>query len=105
MSSEPLRIYVPIDDDAMLSEAEQRVREETFAAIRDAGITMPDIEIHATPRAVIDQDEEASSGVRITLRMIPSAIRNCVETKIMAALMVAGFDPHRVIRKSSEGQR
>lgn len=97
MSSEPLRIYVPIDDDAMLSEAELRVCEETLAAIRAAGITTPDIEIHAAPRVVIDQDEEASSGVRITLRMIPSAIRNFVETKIMAALMAAGFDPHRVI--------
>ena|SRR2546425_13178168 len=103
MSSEPLRIYVPIDEDAILPDAEERVREETFAAMRDAGITTPDVETHASPRVVIDEDEEALSQVRITLRKIPSAIRSRVETKIMANLIAAGFDPHLVVRKSSEG--
>jgi hypothetical protein len=105
MSSEPLRIYVPIDDDAMLPQAEQRIRQETFAAMRDAGITAPDVETAAMPRVVIDQNEEASCEVRITLRMLPSAIRNRVKEKVMANLMLAGFDPHVVIEKSCEGWR
>lgn len=102
MSSEPLRIYVPIDDDATLPEVERRVREETFAAIRDAGITAPDVETDAAPRVVIDQSEEALGQVRITLRKVPSAIREDVGKKVMTNLFTAGFDPHLVIRKEEE---
>jgi hypothetical protein len=94
MSNEALRIYVSIDDDAMLPEAERRAREETLAVLRDAGIATPDVETDAAPGGVIDQNEEVSGGVRVTVRMIPAAIRGQVEIKIMAALAATGLDPH-----------
>jgi hypothetical protein len=67
-----------------------------MAVLRDAGITAPDVETHAAPGAVVDQNDELVREVRVTVRMIPAAIKSRVETKLMAALGAAGFDPHRV---------
>jgi hypothetical protein len=92
MSSDTLRFYVPIEDAGILPEAERRIRQETFAALQDAGITAPDVETDAAPGGIIDENEEVLGGVSITVQMLPAAIRDLVEMKIIAALMAAGFD-------------
>jgi hypothetical protein len=92
MNNDTLRIYVPIENAGMLPEAERRIRQETYAALQNAGITTPDVETDAAASGIIDENEEVLGGVSITVQMLPAAIRDVVETKIMAALIAAGFD-------------
>jgi hypothetical protein len=99
MASDTLRIYVPIGDAGMLPEAERRVRQETFAALQDAGIAAPDVETDAAPSGIIDEHDEVLGGITITVQMLPAAIRDLVEMKIVAALMAAGFDPTVELRE------
>jgi len=91
-------IYVGIEEALLtLPEAERRVREVALSAMRDAGITAPDIEASASPRVVIDEDEEVVRSVRVTLRF-PGGSRDQtidiedVVTKVRAAFLAAGFD-------------
>jgi hypothetical protein len=58
VSSGTLKIYVPLEDAGMLPEAERRIRQQTFEALQEAGVTAPDIETDAAPGGVIDESEE-----------------------------------------------
>ena len=67
MSTE--RIYVVIKQALLtLPEAERQLREIALSVLLDAGITSPDIESYASPRAVTDEDEEVIRSVRVTMR-------------------------------------
>jgi hypothetical protein len=92
VSSGTLKIYVPLEDAGMLPEAERRIRQQTFEALQEGGVTAPDIETDAAPGGVIDESEEVLGGVSITVRMPSAAIRDLVEVKIIEALVAAGFD-------------
>jgi hypothetical protein len=93
MSSDTLRIYVPLEDAGMLPEAERRIRQEACEALQEAGVPAPDVETDAAPGGVIDESEKVLGGVSITVRMPPAAIRDLVEATIIDALIAAGFDP------------
>lgn len=93
LSSDTLRIYVPLEDVGMLPDAERRIRQEAFEALQEAGINAPEVETDTAPAGVIDESEEVSGGVSIRVRISPAAIRDLVEVKIVEALMAAGFDP------------
>ena len=93
MSSDTLRIYIPIEDARMLPEAERRVRHETCEALQGAGIPASDVETDAAPGGVIDQREEVLGGVTMTVRLPAATLTELVEVKILEALMAAGFDP------------
>jgi hypothetical protein len=58
VSSGTLKVYVPLEDAGMLPEAERRIRQQTFEALQEAGVTAPDIETDAAPGGVIDESEE-----------------------------------------------
>jgi hypothetical protein len=69
---------------------------ETLAALREAGIAAPDVESTRSRVVLLSQLRRRWRRSCAGWRKIPAAIRDRVETKVMAASILAGFDPHLV---------
>jgi hypothetical protein len=93
-----ISILVEVKDESALDEANRRVLDVILAALRDMGVTAPDVETRVQYPEIFDDGAKMIGGVQVSLRGV-AAMK---ETTIMAALVAAGFDPGQFRRKAEE---